>query len=158
MAYDQQAADYHMLNGMMEYLHLFLEHQVPGILPWHLLAAQCRWESSFDPRAVSSAGAKGIAQFMDDTWRQVGHGSPFNPMEAIKAQGKYMLYLAMLHAETGWTAPFWWVVSYTWGFGRVQRIQCVEQVPPSVWNHAHKVIETSEYYRQRMRYNSHVEF
>jgi len=152
MPFDEQDHDYHMVEAMLEHLDLWIEHQVPGIIPWHLLAAQCRWESSFNPFAVSAAGAKGIAQFMPDTWREIGHGDPFDVKEAVRAQSKYMLYLAMLHAKTQWTAPCWWIVSYTWGFGRVQRVQKSTDVPMEVWNHARKVIETSEYYRRLLCY------
>jgi soluble lytic murein transglycosylase-like protein len=66
-----------------------------------LLAAQIEQESNWDPRAVSSAGAKGIAQFKPDTWAAFGRDanrngkkSPFEPADAIMAQGAYMCYLA----------------------------------------------------------------
>jgi len=157
MPFDEQDHDYHMVEAMLDHLDLWIEHQVPGIIPWHLLAAQCRWESSFDPFAVSAAGAKGIAQFMPDTWREIGHGDPFDVKESVRAQSKYMLYLAMLHAVTGKTTPFWWVVSYTWGFGRVQKIDFDSSVPPSVSHHAANVIETSEYYRCLLGYFSYID-
>ncbi len=63
-------------------------------LPPALLAAQLEAESGFDPRAVSPAGAQGIAQFMPATW---GAGwnpqrerSPFEPGPAIAAQARLM--------------------------------------------------------------------
>jgi soluble lytic murein transglycosylase-like protein len=43
----------------------------PGLNP-RLLAAQLERESGWDPRAVSSRGAQGLAQFMPDTWRAYG--------------------------------------------------------------------------------------
>jgi len=152
MSPDEQGHDYHRVKGMLEHLDLWLDNQVPGIIPWHLLAAQCRWESDFDPYAVSEAGAKGIAQFMPDTWREIGHGDPFDVRESVRAQAKYMLYLAMLHAETGKTTPWWWVVSYTWGFGRVRRLQPNGEIPHAVFIHADNVIKTSEYYRGLLSY------
>ncbi len=64
-----------------------------------LLAAQARVESiGFDPdviagRRLSPAGAMGISQFMPGTWRTWGKGSPFNPVDAIPAQARYMCAL-----------------------------------------------------------------
>lgn len=45
--------------------------QCPQV-PLEVLAAQIAAESSWDPTAVSPAGAQGIAQFMPATWRQYG--------------------------------------------------------------------------------------
>lgn len=55
-----------------------------------LLAAQLKAESNFNPNAVSPAGAQGIAQFMPATARSVGLSDPFDPAQAIDAQGKLM--------------------------------------------------------------------
>lgn len=66
-----------------------------------LLAAQGYQESGFNPNAVSSTGAEGIAQFEPGTWPQwsanddgSGHVTPFNPSDAIMAQGRFMCSLA----------------------------------------------------------------
>ncbi len=66
-----------------------------------LLAAQLRQESGFDPRAVSSVGARGIAQFMPGTWETWatdgdgdGIADVWNPADAIAAQGRFMCALA----------------------------------------------------------------
>lgn len=55
-----------------------------------LLAAQLKAESNFNPNAVSPAGAQGIAQFMPGTAQSVGLRDPFDPGQAIDAQGKLM--------------------------------------------------------------------
>jgi len=157
MPHDEQGHEYHMVSEMIDLMEYWIDNQVPGILPWHLLAAQCRWESSFNPFAVSPAGAKGIAQFMDETWAEIGHGDPFNVKDAVEAQSKYMLYLAMLHAETSKTTPWWWVASYTWGFGRVQRVQGFIELPSKVLAHAWKVVETSEYYWKLFNYTPELD-
>ncbi|WP_239335061.1 lytic transglycosylase domain-containing protein [Frankia sp. CiP3] len=72
----------------------------PQISP-ALLAAQLRQESGFNPNARSSAGAQGIAQFMPGTWRSWatdadgnGVASPWEPADAITAQGRLMCALA----------------------------------------------------------------
>ena len=68
-----------------------------------VIAAQDQVESGWNPRAVSSAGAEGIAQFLPSTfasWGQnsdgTGNVSPFNPADEIMAQGRYDCSLASL--------------------------------------------------------------
>lgn len=63
--------------------------KVSGV-PATVLAAQLYAESGWDPKAQSSVGAQGLAQFMPATWARYGEGDPFDPAAAIKAQGKYM--------------------------------------------------------------------
>jgi Transglycosylase SLT domain/D-alanyl-D-alanine carboxypeptidase len=60
-----------------------------GIAP-ALLAALLRSESGFDPRAVSPAGAQGIAQFMPATARGIGLRDPFDPARAIPAAARLL--------------------------------------------------------------------
>jgi soluble lytic murein transglycosylase-like protein len=55
-----------------------------------VLAAQLMAESGFDPGAVSSAGAQGIAQFMPGTAASYGLRDPFDPVAAIDAQAHLM--------------------------------------------------------------------
>jgi hypothetical protein len=55
-----------------------------------LLAAQLKAESNFNPNAVSSAGARGIAQFMPGTAAAMGLRDPFNARAAIDAQAHLM--------------------------------------------------------------------
>ncbi len=80
----------------------------PG-LPTPLLAAQLQQESGFSPDAVSSAGAQGIAQFMPGTWLTYGSdadgdgvASPFDPEDAIAAQGRLMCELLRLAKTSGY--------------------------------------------------------
>jgi hypothetical protein len=42
---------------------------------------------------TSPAGAMGIAQFMPGTWSTYGNGSPFDPVAALDAWGRYMSHL-----------------------------------------------------------------
>lgn len=59
-----------------------------------VIAAQIHHESSWNPRAESPVGAKGMAQFMPGTWASFGKGGDiFDPKDAIAAQGRYMKYL-----------------------------------------------------------------
>src|SRR5690606_7292763 len=43
----------------------------PDVPYWKLWKAQMIQESRLDPTAVSSVGARGLAQFMPSTWREV---------------------------------------------------------------------------------------
>jgi peptidoglycan DL-endopeptidase CwlO len=58
-------------------------------IPPSLLAALVSHESGFNPAAVSSAGAEGIAQFMPATAAGMGI-DPDNPTEAINAAAKLL--------------------------------------------------------------------
>ena len=76
-------------------------------IPASLLAAQIEQESSWDPTVTSgtipglqTGGAEGLAQFMPGTWPGYGQDdagdgnvSPYNPIDAIMAQGRYMCEL-----------------------------------------------------------------
>ena len=83
-------------------------------IPASLLAAQIEQESSWNPDArsqtiagVQTGGAEGLTQFMPATWAEIGQDdagdgniSPFNPIDAIMAQGRYMCQLvASLKAD-----------------------------------------------------------
>lgn len=65
-----------------------------------LLAAQIEAESGWSPRAVSPAGAQGLAQFMPVTWAGAGVDGdgdgvrdPFNPADAIASQASFLCQL-----------------------------------------------------------------
>ncbi len=60
-----------------------------GVAP-ALLAALLRSESGFDPRAVSPAGARGIAQLMPATAAGLGVRDPFDPDQAIPAAARLL--------------------------------------------------------------------
>ena len=69
--------------------------------PAPVIAAQIDTESGWNPRAVSPAGAEGLAQFEPGTWPAYGaddagdgNVSPFNPPDAIMAEGRYDCALA----------------------------------------------------------------
>ncbi len=81
-----------------------------------LLAALLRSESGFDPRAVSPAGAQGIAQFMPATARGAGLRDPFDPSQAIPAAAK----LLAGHMRQFGSVPLA-LAAYNAGPGAVQR-------------------------------------
>ena len=101
----------------------------PG-LPAEVLAAQLQQESGFNPAAVSPAGAMGIAQFMPGTWAAWGRdangngvASPFEPADAIDAQGRFMCDLLRRAETSGLTGgPIQLALAgYNAGWGAVLR-------------------------------------
>ena len=66
-----------------------------------LLAAQCYQESTFDPRAVSFAGAKGLMQIMPGTADHLGvpRSKLYDPETNIAAAVKYIAELQKAFAD-----------------------------------------------------------
>jgi hypothetical protein len=92
-----------------------------------LIAAQIWQESRFNPRARSSAGAQGIAQFMPGTARAYGLTNPFDPEQAISAQAHMMRDLLR---EFG-SVPLA-LAAYNAGSARVKACGCVPPIPETV--------------------------
>jgi peptidoglycan DL-endopeptidase CwlO len=72
-----------------QYVNTITEAAANNGIPAALLAALVKHESGFDPTAVSSAGAEGIAQFMPATAAGMGI-DPDDPTEAINAAAKLL--------------------------------------------------------------------
>ncbi|MCK9930939.1 transglycosylase SLT domain-containing protein [Frankia sp. Mgl5] len=77
-----------------------------GVLSAAQLAAQARVESSFDPAAVSHAGARGMMQFLPTTWAEFGidgsgdgRADPLEPRDAIVSAANYEAHLAEAVAD-----------------------------------------------------------
>ena len=111
-----------------------------GISP-AILAAQIEQESSWNPDATSSAGAKGIAQFMPGTWEQWGNGGDItDPQDAIAAQGRYMGHLydeVSSLAESDGNRIRLALAAYNAGLGAVQEH---DGVPP--FNETRNYVDT----------------
>jgi hypothetical protein len=89
-----------------------------------LLAAQLYAESGFNPFAVSSAGAQGIAQFMPGTAQAYGLADPFDAPQAIDAQGRMMRDLLRQFG----TVPLA-LAAYNAGPGAVSGCGCIPPYP-----------------------------
>lgn len=73
-------------------------------------------ESRFDIKAVSPAGAQGVAQFMPATAKIRGLQDPFDPEQAIPASAKYLAELKAGYGNYGLAAA-----AYNAGESRVDR-------------------------------------
>jgi hypothetical protein len=73
-------------------------------------------ESRFHAKEVSSAGARGIAQFMPQTAVEVGLKDPFDPMQAIPASAKFLRKLFDQFGNLGLAAA-----AYNAGGGRIEK-------------------------------------
>lgn len=114
---------------------LRIQQAVEAYLPkrdWRIYKAQLMAESQLKPGVISSAGARGIAQFMPDTWDEVSRelelpltAEPMDPFFAIPAGAYYMGRLV-----SKWTAPrpdidryCLALASYNAGFGNLLKAQ-----------------------------------
>ena len=89
-----------------------------------LLAAQLYAESGFNPFAVSSAGAQGIAQFMPGTAAAMGLDDPFDAAQAIDAQAHLMRDLLRQFADVSLA-----LAAYNAGPAPVAACGCVPPYP-----------------------------
>ena len=94
-------------------------------LPVGIIAAQISQESGWNPTAVSPVGARGIAQFMPDTWDEWGNGKdPFDPFAGLDAQGRYMKHLGETIADLATNEKEkiqFTLAAYNAGAGNVQK-------------------------------------
>lgn len=105
---------------------------------WQLLASQAWAESSFNPKAQSAAGAKGLMQIMDATWAEwspkvLGGNDPFNPKQNLRVGAAYLKWLIGTVGNKTFDA----LVAYGWGIGNV-----LGDTPfPDIWTeYANKII------------------
>ena len=77
------------------YDHLFQQYSQPIRWDWRLMAAQCYQESTFDPKAVSFAGAKGLMQIMPTTADHLGlaRDKMYDPEANVAAAAKLIAEL-----------------------------------------------------------------
>lgn len=113
-----------------------------------LISRIAKVESNFDPMAESHAGAQGLMQFMPGTWRQYGQGSPFNPIEAIRAAQRYLAHLFSMPELGGDPAKV--VASYNAGEGAVTAAirkfgaDWLSHLPKETQNYVPKVLGQSQ--------------
>jgi soluble lytic murein transglycosylase-like protein len=96
------------------------QHKVPYALVKAVVAA----ESSFNPRAVSRAGAQGLMQLMPGTARDLGVKDPFDPATNIEAGTRYLSALLRSFGDERLA-----IAAYNAGPARVARLGRVPEIP-----------------------------
>jgi len=108
------------------YKEIFIREGKRVDIPWQLLAATAKYESSFDPKAVSKDGyySRGLGQFIKSTWFHVTKGTgwtwddAFDPAKNIWAMATYYNSLRKQVYKPGLTEKqivYRMVLAYTWG-------------------------------------------
>lgn len=117
-------------------------------IPVEILAAQIAAESLWDPRAVSSAGAQGIAQFMPAVWEQYGIDANkdgvadvWDPVDAIHSAAALNCINRRLVRDASGNRLLNTLAAYNAGFGNVLKY---DGVPPFA--------ETEAYLKRIMQY------
>lgn len=87
-------------------------------IPESLIKGIIDVESSFNPNAGSSAGAKGLMQLMDGTAAGLGVSNSFDPAQNIDGGTKYISYQLKRYDNNVKTA----LAAYNAGPGRLQRL------------------------------------
>ena len=78
------------LSGKTTLDDLFKEAAKKYDISYDFLVAVAKAESDFDPKCVSSAGAKGIMQLMPDECKEFGVTDPFDERQNIMASAKLL--------------------------------------------------------------------
>ena len=116
-------------------------HQIDPALVKAIIMA----ESSYNPRAVSKMGAKGLMQLMPGTAKALGVEDSFNPEHNINAGVRY--FRQLMNQFEGDTKLA--LAAYNAGSGKVRKYR---GIPPFKATHYYikKVFEYYQYYKKEM--------
>jgi soluble lytic murein transglycosylase-like protein len=121
------------------YDHVISEASHTHGVPFSLLKALIKTESDFNPRAVSSAGARGLMQLMPENIKTLKIKNPFDPRENVMGGTRY---LKQLISRFNGKLPLA-LAAYNAGPGVVEKYR---QIPPFK--------ETENFVKQVMKYYS----
>lgn len=94
-----------------------------GLEP-NLLHALLVVESAYNPRAVSPAGARGLAQLMPGTAADLGVRDSFDPAQNVRGGGQYLAGMLARYRDVRLA-----LAAYNAGPGRVDRTRAVPAIP-----------------------------
>lgn len=117
-----------LLARMALYKGTVKKHANQHKMDWRLICAVICQESGFNPRAKSSAGAKGLMQLMPATARELGVRNPYRPEQNIAAGTRYLRqqYDRFPHSPHTHRVKLA-LASYNGGAGRVLDAQAIAQ-------------------------------
>lgn len=122
-------------------------------VPTEIFAAQIAAESSWDPAAVSPAGAQGIAQFMPAVWRQYGidanddgRADVWDPVDAIHSAAELNCLNRRLVREAAGNRLRNTLAAYNAGFNAVLKHDGIPPFP-----------ETEAYVERILRYAQDIQ-
>ena len=121
------------------YDHVISEASQTHGIPFSLLKALIKTESDFNPRAISSAGARGLMQLMPENIKTLKIKNPFDPRENVMGGTRYLKQL--INRFNG-KLPLA-LAAYNAGPGVVEKYQ---RIPPYE--------ETENFVKQVMEYYS----
>ncbi|MBF0609918.1 MAG: lytic transglycosylase domain-containing protein [Magnetococcales bacterium] len=99
-----------------------------------LIKAVIQTESSFNPQAVSHAGAEGLMQLMPATAAELGVQDSFNPEQNIMGGTQYLSRLLSRYQGNTRLA----LSAYNWGMGNVERNP--EKMPTETRNYVSRIM------------------
>lgn len=109
---------------ILKYRPVIQEQASQQKLDWLIITALIIQESGFNENAVSSAGAKGLAQLMPDTAKELGISDPFHPENSIEGASRYLRSLYDLYQDSSHSDRIRIALaSYNGGRGHIQDAQ-----------------------------------
>lgn len=109
-------------------------------------------ESSFNSKAVSGSGAKGLMQLMDQTGQSLGVTNPFDPAQNIQGGTRYLSSLLAKYSGNKGVA----LAAYNAGPGRIDRLGITND--QELMSKMHLLpTETQQYVGKVMKLQQHYE-
>jgi len=132
------------------YKELFVREAKRVDMPWQLLSSVAFFESGYNPKAVSSAGARGLMQFMKSTWADVmgtSFDNAFDPEQSIIAGATYLQTLRGMWWNDNWSHDkivAYMLSSYCAGPGNVKR-NGINTIPAVVKTYVNNILNATGY-------------
>jgi len=119
-------------------------------VPLEVFAAQIAQESGWDHRAVSRAGAQGIAQFMPEVWKQYGidanddgKRSVWDPQDAIPAAAELNCVNRRLVRGVSGNRLENTLAAYNAGYGAVRKYDGIPPFPETQ-DYVRRILESAK--------------